>query len=167
MFSYGCCWPYAAQLCRWIKVICDIVRLIQRFFSWSDVLKKSTPEAAVIEMITEAKNLMCLETKRLVSINCNAIKWFRLDGGGEYFARSLQLWLKERGSAYEVTTAHTSKCNRITGRLNHTLLNISWTLMLRTKTFCEDMWANAVRTACFLQNRPISTRSKIECTSMK
>lgn len=49
---------------------------------------KSETVAGVTDMIREAENLLCSATKRLISTNCNAVKWVRLDGGGDFVGQS-------------------------------------------------------------------------------
>jgi len=51
------------------------------------------------------------------------LKVLRSDGGGEYTAREVQSFLKEKGIKHKLTTADTLQHNGVAERMNRTLVD--------------------------------------------
>lgn len=80
------------------------------------------------------------------------IKAIRSDRGGEYIGDKNQEFLRKRGIVHQLTVSHTPQQNGVAERKNRTL-----TEMARCMLFDADLhnkyWAEAIRTANYLQNR--------------
>jgi hypothetical protein len=79
------------------------------------------------------------------------IKSVRMDGGSEYQA-TLKDFLVEKGIETDITTHYSPESNRISERLNRTLLDMART-MLFGANMPNKLWAQAISTAVYLKNR--------------
>lgn len=61
---------------------------------------------------------------------------------------------------HEVTTACSPESNGSVAWLNRSLLSMARTMMLSGVDVKEDLWAEAINTACFFRNRLITQRCK-------
>lgn len=77
---------------------------------------------------------------------------FRSDRGGEYINKDIQVFLRKEGIEWEVTAPYTPQQNGVAERKNRTLTEMART-MLSDGNLHNQYWGEAVRTACYLQNR--------------
>lgn len=59
-------------------------------------------------------------------------------------------------SVHKVLTAYSFESNRKVERLNRTLLDMAWTMMFSVNVCQNELWAEAIGTACFIQNRLVT-----------
>lgn len=95
--------------------------------------------AAVIGMITEARNPMFFATKRFTKTNRNTVKWVTSHGLDEYIGQSSQLWLIQRGIDHKTTTAYLPESKESAERPVRILPDIARTLMLGTRNYHKDL----------------------------
>lgn len=143
------------------------VTLLDEYSGYSMVrfmVRKNETAERLKEMICEMENLFTSKVKLLSCVNRNSVKWVRSDGGGEYVGHQLQDWFKRRGIMHEVTTAYSPESNGSAERLNRSLLDMARTMMLSGVDVKEELWAEAINTACFIRNRLITQSCKESCT---
>ena len=80
------------------------------------------------------------------------VNFFRSDGGGEYFSDSLKKYFKLHGVHYELTNPDTSQENGLAEWVNHTILNMVYT-MIKESNLPESFWSYAVNYATYILNR--------------
>src|SRR6266702_4795510 len=79
------------------------------------------------------------------------LKILRSDGGGEYIAGAVQVYVKEKGIQHEMTTPDTPQHNGVAERMNRTLLDKVWS-MLRDASLPKSYWYDALEYAALLHN---------------
>jgi transposase InsO family protein len=89
-----------------------------------------------------------------------SIKCLRTDNGGEFTSMEFENYCKEFGIDRHKTTAYTPQQNGVVQCMNMTLLERARG-MLSNANLQQELWAEAVTTACYLVNRSPSTT--IEC----
>ena len=82
------------------------------------------------------------------------IKVLRSDRGGEYTVGELTLFCEEHGIIHEVTPSYSPQSNGIAERKNRTLMDMV-NAMLLNSGLPENLWGEAILTACFILNRVI------------
>ena len=80
------------------------------------------------------------------------IKILRSDRGGEYTSYSLNSFCEEQGIIHEITPPYSPQSNGIAERKNRTLLDMV-NAMLLSSGLSENLWGEAILSACFIQNR--------------
>jgi transposase InsO family protein len=75
----------------------------------------------------------------------------RSDRGGEYTSKEFDKYCKEHGIKHQLTAAYTPQQNGIAKRKNHTILNMTRT-MLKEKGLPKQLWAEAVACSSYLLN---------------
>ena len=80
------------------------------------------------------------------------IKTLRSDGGGEYTGGDFVKYLESRGIKHQVTAPRSSPQNGVAERKNRTLCEAA-RATLRDAGLPKKLWAEAVSTACYCQNR--------------
>ena len=81
----------------------------------------------------------------------HCLKVLRSNGGGEYTGGELGKYLKEKGIKHEITTPETPQYNGVAERMNHTLLNKVWVMLLDAE-LPELYWYNVLKYAALLHN---------------
>lgn len=102
---------------------------------------KSEVEEKIKEFVAMAKNQFG-----------RAPKILRTDGGGEYIAKSLKAFLNSEGIKTQKTAAYSPQQNGVAERKNRTLVE-SARCMLTDADLPNYLWAEAVNTANYIQNR--------------
>nr|GEX05385.1 hypothetical protein [Tanacetum cinerariifolium] len=97
--------------------------------------------------ITEIKNLKELKVK----IN-------RCDNGGEFKNKEMNDFCSRKGIKREFSNARTPQQNRVAERRNKTLIEAARTMLADAK-LPVTFWAEAVNTACYVQNRVLVNKS--------
>jgi hypothetical protein len=91
--------------------------------------------------------------KALVENQTNKkIKTLQSDNGGEYKSQAFMNFCEDHGIARQFTNSYTPEQNGIFERKNRTLVE-SARSMLQTAKLPNSIWADAIATACHIQNR--------------
>ena len=95
--------------------------------------------------------------KALMEKHVGEVIWcFRCDNGrAEYGNAEFQGFLKEHGISYEPSAPHTQNQNGVSERMNRTIIEKAWTMLLEP-CLLESFWAEAVDTAVYLHNRSLT-----------
>nr|GEZ32830.1 uncharacterized mitochondrial protein AtMg00810-like [Tanacetum cinerariifolium] len=110
-------------------------------FSWVFFLATKDETSRILKsFITEIENLM--EKK---------VKIIRCDNGTEFKNRVINEFCKEKGIKREFSMARTPQQNRVAERRNRTLIEVARTMLADSK-LPTTFWAEAVNTACYVQN---------------
>nr|GEV28510.1 hypothetical protein [Tanacetum cinerariifolium] len=80
------------------------------------------------------------------------IKIIRCDNGTEFMNRVMNEFCKEKGIKKEFSVARTPQQNRVAERRNRTLIEAARTMLADSK-LPTTFWAEAINTACYVQNR--------------
>nr|GFB89704.1 retrovirus-related Pol polyprotein from transposon TNT 1-94 [Tanacetum cinerariifolium] len=105
----------------------------------SDILKK---------FITEIENLKELK-----------VKIVRCDNGGEFRNMEINDFCSQKGIKREFSNARTTQQNGVAERRNRTLIEAARTMLVDVK-LPINFWAEAVNTACYVQNRVLVNKSQ-------
>lgn len=81
-----------------------------------------------------------------------SIKSIRSDRGGEYMGKESCAFLRNRGIIHQLTVPYTPQQNGVAERKNRSLTEMA-RCMLFGANLNNKFWAEAVHTACYLQNR--------------
>nr|GEY71777.1 retrovirus-related Pol polyprotein from transposon TNT 1-94 [Tanacetum cinerariifolium] len=76
------------------------------------------------------------------------------DNGAEFVNQTLRDYYEEVGISHETSVARSSQQNRVVERRNRTLIEAARTMLIYAHALLF-LWAEAVATACFTQNRSI------------
>nr|GFB01991.1 hypothetical protein [Tanacetum cinerariifolium] len=105
----------------------------------SDILKK---------FITEIENLKDLK-----------VKIIRCDNGGEFRNKEMNDFCSQKGIKREFSNTRTPQQNGVAERRNRTLIEAARTMLADAK-LSVTFWAEAVNTACYVQNRVLVNKSQ-------
>jgi hypothetical protein len=78
-------------------------------------------------------------------------KVFMANGGSEFINKNLDKFLKGKGVKQTVSTPHTSKHNRVTGRMLRSIISIARCLLIHSG-LSQQFWCEAVWYACFVHS---------------
>ncbi|GJZ74433.1 retrovirus-related pol polyprotein from transposon TNT 1-94 [Tanacetum coccineum] len=125
---------------RYILVIVDDYSR----FTWVRFLKtKDEAPAAIIKCI---KNLqVCLNA---------TVRNVRTDNGTEFVNQTLREWYENVGITHQTSVARTPQQNGVVERQNRTLVEAARTMLIFSKAPLF-LWAEAINTACYTQNRSL------------
>ncbi|KAK8930958.1 hypothetical protein KSP39_PZI016350 [Platanthera zijinensis] len=90
-------------------------------------------------------------------LNCSVVK-IRSDHGTEFESGAMSEFCEELGIFHEFSSPRTPQQNGVAERRNRTLIEAS-TTMLNDASLPEYFWAEAVNTACHVQNRALINKS--------
>nr|GEV98794.1 reverse transcriptase domain-containing protein [Tanacetum cinerariifolium] len=99
------------------------------------------------KFITEIENLKDLK-----------VKIIRCDNGGEFRNKEMNDFCSQKGIKREFSNARTPQQNGVAERRNRTLIEAAKTMLADTK-LPVTLWAEAVNTACYVQNRVLVKKS--------
>eukprot|EP00253_Pinus_taeda_P016451 PITA_16451 len=94
------------------------------------------------------------------------IKVQRTDNGGEFCSKEFEEFCKKCGISRQRTTPYTPQQNGVVERMNKTLMERARS-MLSCAGLGQELWAEAVDTACYLVNRFMSKPGKEHWTAVK
>ena len=80
------------------------------------------------------------------------IKCLRSEGGKEYFSCQFNGYLQQMGIRRKFSCRYMPEQNGMAERKNRSIVEAAWA-MLEEKSFPKFYWAEAVRTAVYIQNR--------------
>ncbi|GKD40733.1 retrovirus-related pol polyprotein from transposon TNT 1-94 [Tanacetum coccineum] len=125
---------------RYILVIVDDYSR----FTWVRFLKiKDEAPAAIIKCI---KNIqVCLKA---------TVQNVRIDNGTEFVNQTLRGWYENVGITHQTSVARTPQQNGVVERRNQTLVEAARTMLIFSKASLF-LWAEAINTACYIQNRSL------------
>ncbi|GKD10759.1 retrovirus-related pol polyprotein from transposon TNT 1-94, partial [Tanacetum coccineum] len=78
----------------------------------------------------------------------------RTDNGTEFVNQTLREYYEKVGISHETSVARSPQQNGVVERRNHTLIEAARTMLIYAKALLF-LWAEAVATACYTQNRSI------------
>nr|GFB51014.1 hypothetical protein [Tanacetum cinerariifolium]GFB51059.1 hypothetical protein [Tanacetum cinerariifolium] len=82
------------------------------------------------------------------------VRRIRTDNGTEFVNQTLRDYYEEVGISHETLVARSPQQNGVVERRNHTLIEAAHTMLIYAQASLF-LWAEAVATACFTQNRSI------------
>ncbi|GJU88835.1 retrovirus-related pol polyprotein from transposon TNT 1-94 [Tanacetum coccineum] len=80
------------------------------------------------------------------------VKCLRINNGAEFVNQTLREYYEKVGISYETSVARSSQQNGVVERRNRTLIKAARTMLIYPKALLF-LWAEAVATACYTQNR--------------
>jgi hypothetical protein len=99
------------------------------------------------EVVTHLKAF----TARAKLETSHCLKVLRTDGGGEYIAKTVDAFLKDKGVQHEMTTPDTPQHNRVAECMNRTLLNRVCSMLINA-SLPEAYWYDALEYVALIQN---------------
>nr|GFB90007.1 putative ribonuclease H-like domain-containing protein [Tanacetum cinerariifolium] len=105
----------------------------------------------------EAPDVIITFLKRITVLLKSPVIIIRTDNGTEFKNQVLKVYFDSVGISHQMSSVRTPQQNRIVERRNRTLVEAARTMLIfsRTPLF---LWAEAIATACFTQNRSIIHR---------
>ncbi|GJY27905.1 retrovirus-related pol polyprotein from transposon TNT 1-94, partial [Tanacetum coccineum] len=82
------------------------------------------------------------------------VRRIRTDNGTEFVNQTLREYYEKVGISHETSVARSPQQNGVVERRNHTLIEAARTMLIYAKALLF-LWAEAVATACYTQNRSI------------
>ena len=129
------------------KRYCLVVTDDYSRFSWVFFLRSKDETSEILKSyITEVENQA---DKKVKVIRC--------DNGTEFKNRVMDEFCKEKGIKREFSVARTPQQNGVAERKNRTLIEAAITMLVDSK-LPISFWAEAVGTACYIQNRVLVTK---------
>ncbi|GJT86374.1 putative ribonuclease H-like domain-containing protein [Tanacetum coccineum] len=131
------------------KWYCLVVTVDFSRFTWTFFLKSKDETCSILRnLITEIENIKDLK-----------VKIIRCDNGGEFKNREMDEFCTKKGTKREFSNARTPQQNGVTERRNRTLIEAARTMLADAK-LPVTFWAEAVSTACYVQNRVLVNKSQ-------
>ncbi|GJS40148.1 retrovirus-related pol polyprotein from transposon TNT 1-94 [Tanacetum coccineum] len=91
----------------------------------------------------------------MIQVRLNAtVRNIRTDNGTEFFNQTLRAYYKEVIISHQTSVARTPQQNSVVKRRNRTLVKAARTMLIFLKALLF-LWAEAVATACYTQNRSL------------
>nr|GEV45419.1 retrovirus-related Pol polyprotein from transposon TNT 1-94 [Tanacetum cinerariifolium] len=116
--------------------------------TWTFFLKTKDETSGILrKFITEIENLKNLK-----------VKIIRCDNGGEFINKEMDDFCLQKGIKREFSNARTPQQNGVAERRNRTLIEATRTMLADAK-LPVTFWAEAVNTACYVQNRVLVNKS--------
>nr|GEU65138.1 hypothetical protein [Tanacetum cinerariifolium] len=118
-------------------------------FTWTFFLKTKDETSGILwNFITEIENLKDFK-----------VKIIRCDNGREFKNKEMNDFCLRKGIKREFNNARTPQQNRVSERRNRTLIEAARTMLADAK-LSVTFWAEAVNTACYVQNRVLVNKSQ-------
>nr|GEW92365.1 putative ribonuclease H-like domain-containing protein [Tanacetum cinerariifolium] len=118
-------------------------------FTWTFFLRTKDETSSIIRnFITKIENLKDLK-----------VKIIRCDNGGEFKNKEMNEFCTKKGIRREFSNARTPQENGVAERRNRTLIKAART-MLDDAKLLVTFWAEAINTACYVQNRVLVNKSQ-------
>ncbi|GJT25554.1 putative ribonuclease H-like domain-containing protein [Tanacetum coccineum] len=117
-------------------------------FTWTFFLKTKNETSSILrDFITGIENLKDLK-----------VKIIRCDNRGEFRNKEMNEFCSRKGIKREFSNARTSQQNGVAERRNRTLIEAARTMLADAKLPVK-FWAEAVNTACYVQNRVLVNKT--------
>ncbi|GJV24301.1 retrovirus-related pol polyprotein from transposon TNT 1-94 [Tanacetum coccineum] len=122
---------------------------------------KRTPEKIIklskrMQAVRDSKRAT-LKFKRLENLIDQRVKVIRCDNGTEFKNKEMNQFCERKGIKREFSVARTPQQNGVAERKNRTLIEAARTMLADSK-LPTTFWAEAVNTACYVQNRVLVTK---------
>nr|GEX81223.1 putative ribonuclease H-like domain-containing protein [Tanacetum cinerariifolium] len=118
-------------------------------FTWTFFLKTKDETSGILRnFITEIENLKELK-----------VKIIKYDNGGEFKNKEMDDFCTRKGIKREFSNTRTPQQNGVAKRRNRTLIEAARTMLADAK-LPVTFWAEAVNTACYVQNRVLVNKSQ-------
>nr|GFB35493.1 putative ribonuclease H-like domain-containing protein [Tanacetum cinerariifolium] len=118
-------------------------------FTWTFFLRTKDETSGILRnFITEIENIKDLK-----------VKIIRCDNGGEFKNKELSEFCTKKGIKREFSNARTPQQNGVAKRRNRTLIEVARTMLADAKLLVT-FWAEAVNTACYVQNKVLVNKSQ-------
>nr|GEX09272.1 putative ribonuclease H-like domain-containing protein [Tanacetum cinerariifolium] len=118
-------------------------------FTWTFFLKTKDETSGILrKFITEIENLKDLK-----------VKIIRCDNGREFRNKEMNDFCLQKGTKREFSNVRTPQHNGVAERRNMTLIEAARTMLADAKLLVT-FWAEAVNTACYVQNRVLVNKSQ-------
>lgn len=85
------------------------------------------------------------------------IAFLHCDNGGEYSSTELRQFAQQEGMQIQYTAPYSPEQNGVAERLNRTLFNTTRCFLNDSPNLIKPLWADLVRTACYIKNRVPTT----------
>ncbi|GJT65966.1 putative ribonuclease H-like domain-containing protein, partial [Tanacetum coccineum] len=129
------------------KMYCLVVTDDYSRFSWVFFLATKDETSGILKsFITGVKNLID-----------QRVKVIRCDNGTEFKNKEMNQFCERKGIKREFSVARTPQQNGVAERKNRTLIEAARTMLADSK-LPTTFWAEAVNTACYVQNRVLVTK---------
>ncbi|GJU93916.1 putative ribonuclease H-like domain-containing protein [Tanacetum coccineum] len=129
------------------KMYCLVVTDDYSRFSWVFFLATKNETSGILKsFITGVENL--IDQK---------VKVIRCDNGTEFKNKEMNQFCKRKGIKREFSVARTPQQNGIAEKRNRTLIEATRTMLADSK-LPTTFWAEAINTACYVQNRVLVTK---------
>nr|GFD02681.1 putative ribonuclease H-like domain-containing protein [Tanacetum cinerariifolium] len=92
--------------------------------------------------------------RNLEGVDLLTVRRIRTDNGTEFVNQTLRDYYEEVGISHETSVARSPQQNGVVERCNRTLIEAARTMLIYAQASLF-LWAEAVATACFTQNRSI------------
>ncbi|GJU61737.1 putative ribonuclease H-like domain-containing protein [Tanacetum coccineum] len=89
------------------------------------------------------------------------VKIIRCDNGTKFKNKEMNQFCKMKGIKREFSVARTPQQNGVAERKNRTLIEVARTMLANSK-LPTNFWAEAVNTACYVQNRPVTILNTLD-----
>nr|GEU60474.1 retrovirus-related Pol polyprotein from transposon TNT 1-94 [Tanacetum cinerariifolium] len=140
---------YADECMLWHRRLGHLNIKTMNRFTWTFFLKTKDETSGIIRnFITEIENLKELKVK---IIRCN--------NGGEFRNNEMNDFCSRKGIKREFNNDRTPQQNGVAERRNKTLIEAVRTMLADSK-LPVTFWAEAVNTACYVQNRVLVNKSQ-------
>nr|GEW69128.1 hypothetical protein [Tanacetum cinerariifolium] len=106
----------------------------------------------VFFLATKDETSMILKRFKTENLVDKKVKIIRCDNGTEFKNRVMNEFCKEKGIKKEYSVARTPQQNRVAERRNRILIDAVRTMLVESK-LPTTFWAEAINTACYVQNR--------------
>ncbi|GKE40327.1 putative ribonuclease H-like domain-containing protein, partial [Tanacetum coccineum] len=124
------------------KMYCLVVTYDYSMFTWVFFLATKDETSGILKsFITGIENLVD-----------HKVKVIRCDNGTEFKNREMNQFCKKKGILRQFSIARTPQQNGVAERRNRTLIEAARTMLADSK-LPTTFWAEAVNTACYVQNR--------------
>ncbi|GJT71963.1 putative ribonuclease H-like domain-containing protein, partial [Tanacetum coccineum] len=129
------------------KMYCLVVTNDYSRFSWVFFLATKDETSGILKsFITRVENLID-----------QRVKVIRCDNGTEFKNKEMNQFCERKGIKREFSVARTPQQNGVAERKNRTLIEAARTMLADSK-LPTTFWAEAVNTACYVQNRVLVTK---------
>ncbi|GJR84290.1 putative ribonuclease H-like domain-containing protein [Tanacetum coccineum] len=134
--------PKGGLTCLFAKSTSDESKLWHSRFSWVFFLATKDETSGILKsFITGVENLID-----------QRVKVIRCDNGTEFKNKEMNQFCERKGIKREFSVARTPQQNGVAERKNKTLIEAARTMLADSK-LPTTFWAEAVNTACYVQNR--------------
>ncbi|GKE66462.1 ribonuclease H-like domain-containing protein [Tanacetum coccineum] len=112
---------------------------------------KLIDESQVLLRVSRKNNMYSVDLKNIVPKGDHKVKVIRCDNGTEFKNKEMNHFCEMKGILRQFSIARTSQQNGVAERRNRTLIEVARTMLADSK-FPTTFWAEAVNTACYVQN---------------